>query len=451
VTTATTTPPAPTAPRPYHFPDFERRKLANGLTVWLVPLPDRELVNVHLVLDAGAAAEEEPLAGVAALTAQLLVTGTRSLDAAAFAEATERLGIEMSSESAWDYARAAFQSLPRFLDDGLALLSDMVREPRFDPGEFERLKTERLTDILQARSDPGRLADEQFLHHLYDASTPYHRLSAGTPETVGPLSLDNVRAHHSAHYLPGRAHLIVAGAFDKDAVLGAAEERLGDWEGSGPGHREIQPHAAGGRRIVLVDRPGSVQSELRVGLIGITRLDPRFYKANVMSALLGGVFWSRLNVRLREELGYTYGAHTALDLRRSPGPFSARTAVQTEVTAPALTELLGQLDLIRAQDVPTKEVREVKDYLIGVFPLRFETTGGVASAIELLINYGLPDDYWQTYRERLEGVSEADIRSAATELIVPDQLLCLVVGDASKVRSELEATGVGPMEVVSPD
>jgi zinc protease len=451
MSTVTTAPPAPTAPRPYHFPSFERRTLGNGLTIWLVPLSGRELVNVHLVLDAGAAAEQEQLAGVAALTAQLLVTGTRSLDAAAFADATERLGIEMSSESAWDSARAAFQALPRFLDDGLALMSEMVREPRFDPGEFERLKTERLTDILQARSDPGRLADERFLQHLYDAATPYHRLSAGTPESVTALTLEDVLAHHKTHFLPGRTHLIVAGAFDPEAVVRAAEERLGDWQGTGPGHREIVPRAAGGRRIVLVDRPGSVQSELRVGLIGITRLDPRFYKVNVMSALLGGVFWSRLNVRLREELGYTYGAHTYLDLRRSPGPFSARTAVQTEVTAPALTELLSQLDQIRAEDVPAKEAREVKDYLIGVFPLRFETTGGVATAIEPLVNYGLPDDYWQTYRDRLEAVTEADIRSAATELIDPEQLLCLVVGDAAKVRAELEATGVGPMEVVSPD
>ncbi|TME35493.1 MAG: insulinase family protein, partial [Chloroflexi bacterium] len=142
--TVATKPPAPTAPRPYHFPDFQRSMLDNGLTVWLVPLPDRELVNVHLVIDAGAAAEDERLAGVAALTAQMLVTGTRTLDAAAFAETTERLGIEMSSESSWDSARAAFQALPRFLEDGLGLLSDMVRDPRLDPGEFERLKAERL-------------------------------------------------------------------------------------------------------------------------------------------------------------------------------------------------------------------------------------------------------------------------------------------------------------------
>ncbi len=149
-------------------------------------MPSAAVVNVHLLVDAGAAAEDEAHAGVAALTAQLLVTGTRRLDAGAFAEATERLGIEVSSESSWDSARAAFQSLPEHADDGIALLAEMVREPRLDEGEFDRLKAERLADILQARADPGRLADEMFLHHLFDASTPYRRLSAGTPETVGP-------------------------------------------------------------------------------------------------------------------------------------------------------------------------------------------------------------------------------------------------------------------------
>ena len=443
--------PAPLAPRPYHFPPFERRSLANGLTIWLVPLPDREVANVHLLFDAGAAAEDEARAGVAALTAQLLVTGTRRLDAGAFAEATERLGIDVSSESSWDSARAAFQALPRFVDEGLALLAEMVREPRLDPAEFDRLKAERLADILQARADPGRLADERFLHHLYEPSTPYHRLSAGTPETVGPLSVDDVRAHHATHFLPGHSHLIVAGAFDPDVFTRAAEARFGDWQGSGPGHRQFTPRAAGTRRIVLVDRPGSVQSELRVGLPGISREDPRYFRAAVMTAMLGGVFGSRLNLRLREDLGYTYGAHAALDPRRAAGPFTARTAVETNVTAPALTELLGQLDLIRAEAAPEKEIREVKDYLIGVFPLRFEATSGVASAIEPLAVYGLPDDYWQTYRANLDGVSAAVAREVAEALIQPGELLCLVVGDASKVRDDLAATGIGPMEVVTPD
>jgi zinc protease len=441
--------PQPGTPRAFHFPPVERRRLANGMSVWLLPLPERELVNVHLLFDAGAAAEDETRGGVAALTAHLLVTGTRRLDAAEFAETTERLGIEVSSQSNWDSARAAFQALPAFLDAGLELLAEMVREPRLDAGEFERLKAERLADIEQARSEPGRLADEMFLRHLFAPSTPYRRLSAGSPETVQALTLDDVRGFHAAGYLPGSAHLIVAGAFDPDALMGAVEARFGDWSGTGTPHRQIAPAAAGARRVVFVDRPGSVQSELRVGNIGIDRHDPRFFPATQMTTLLGGVFGSRLNIRLREELGYTYGAHATLDPRRSAGPITARAAVQTEVTVPAVRELLGVLDGVRAAPPPEDELAAVRNFLVGVFPLRFETTGGLATAIEPIAVYGLPEDWWGTYRDHLDAVTVDEVHAAARELIRPDELLILVAGDAGKVRAELEAAGIGPLETAS--
>ncbi|HEX2141927.1 MAG TPA: pitrilysin family protein, partial [Candidatus Limnocylindria bacterium] len=284
--TLTTNPlrPTPGAPRPYRFPEFDRRRLDNGLTVWMVPLPAAHVASVHLLVDAGAAAEEEARAGVAALTAQLLVTGTRRLDASAFAEATERLGIEVSSESSWDSARAAFQSLPEHIEAGMALLAEMVREPRLDPAEFDRLRAERLADILQSRADPGRLAEEMFLRHTYDDTTPYRRLSAGVPETVSTLSLDDVRAHHETNWRPGNAHLIVVGWIDPEAVMRAAQRAFGDWEGTAAGHRTLHPAPAGDRRVVIVDRPGSVQSELRIGHIGIERTSDRYFPAMVMGA-----------------------------------------------------------------------------------------------------------------------------------------------------------------------
>jgi predicted Zn-dependent peptidase len=451
--TATANPlrPTPGAPRPYQFPAFDRRTLDNGLTVWVVPLPGATIVNVHLLVDAGAATEDEVHGGVAALTAQLLVTGTRRLDAAAFAEATERLGIEVSSESSWDSARAAFQSLPEHMESGMALLAEMVREPRLDAGEFERLKAERLADILQSRADPGRLADEMFLRHVFDASTPYRRLSGGSPETVGILTLDDVRSFHADHWAPETSHLVVAGSIDPEAAMRAAQARFGDWSGRGPGHRTITPAPGGGRRVVIVDRPGSVQSELRVGHLGIDRRHPRFFPALVLGALLGGVFGSRLNLRLREELGYTYGARAAFDPRRATGPFSATAAVQTEVTADAMREMVGQLSRVRDAAPDDRELHDVRDYLVGVFPLRFETTGGVTVAIEPLAIYDLPDDYWQTYRASLESVGANDVLSTARELIHPDQLLILAVGDASQIRDEVAAADLGPLEVVQPD
>ena len=436
------------APRPYRFPDLVRQELPNGLGVWLVPLADRELVSVHLLTDAGAAAEEETQAGVAGLTAQLLVTGTRTLDAAAFAEATERLGIEVGSESSWDSTRAAFVALGDHLDAGLDLLAEMVTAPRLDADQFDRLKAERLNDILQARAEPGRLADERFLGEVFADGVPYGRLSAGRPETIEALTVESVRDFHASRYAPGVADLVVAGGFEPDEALAAIERHLGAWTGSGPGHRTIEPRQRGERRVVVVDRPGSVQSELRVGHLGIDRHDERYFAAMVMAALLGGVFGSRLNKRLREELGYTYGARCAFDPRRAVGPFTATAAVQTEVTADAVRELLGQLEGIRDAPPAEDELREVRDFLVGVFPLRFESTAGIAAAIEPLAVYGLPDDWWHAYRSRLEAVTTGNVQAVARELIRPDDALILVVGDASKVAEELRAADLGPVEVV---
>ena len=437
-------------PRPYRFPDFTRDRLPNGLGVWLVPLPERELVSIHLMTDAGAATEEEAQAGIAALTAQLLVTGTERLDAASFAETTERLGIEVSSESSWDSARAGFTALGSKLDDGLALLAEMIRSPRLDEREFDRLKGERLNDILQARADPGRLADESFLREVYAADVPYGRLSAGTPESIGALDVAAAREFHASRYAPNVADIVIAGAIEPDTARAAVERYLGDWPGNGTGHRTFEPRQRGGRRVVLVDRPGSVQSELRIGHVGIDRHHPRYFPALVMAALLGGVFGSRLNRRLREELGYTYGARCSFDPRRATGPFSATAAVQTEVTVDAIRELLGQLELMRADTPGERELAEVRDFLVGVFPLRFETTAGIAAALEPLAVYDLPDDYWHAYRSRLESVTADDVLTAARELVRPDEALILLTGDAGKIREELESAELGPLEVVSP-
>jgi predicted Zn-dependent peptidase len=443
--------PASGIPRPYHFPHFSHDRLPNGLTVWTVPLPDRDLVSVHLLVDAGAAAESEAEAGIAALTAETLVTGTRRLDGHAFAEATERLGIELHADSSWDVARAGFLALGDRFAAGLELLAEMVREPRFDEGEFDRLREERLADILQARSEPGRLADEHFLRQCYPDGSPYGRLNAGTPESVEPLAVSQARDHHDRHWRPDRAHLIVAGPVTAAEARVEAEAALGDWEGTSPGHRTISATDRGGRRIVVVDRPGSVQSEIRVGHVGIARDHADYFPAIVMASLLGGTFSSRLNQRLREELGYTYGARAAFDPRRAAGPFTARAAVHTEVTADAVRETIALLEGMRASEPAVDELREVTDYLVGVFPLRFETTGGAAAGIEPVAVYGLDHDWWATYRDRIEAVGPREVHAAATDLLRPAEALVVLTGDADAVGPGLEAAALGPVEVVQPD
>lgn len=442
-------PPA-TEPRPYHFPDFSHEPLPNGMTVWVVPLPDRELVSVHLIVDGGAAAESEAEAGIASLTAETLVTGTRRLDGHAFAETTERLGIEMSADSSWDLARAGFLAVAGSFQAGLELLAEMIHEPRFDEGEFDRLRQERLADILQARSEPGRLADEYFLRQIYPDDVPYGRLGAGTPETVEPLTVGQAQAHHQRHWRPDRAHLVVAGPVSAAEARRAAESAFGHWEGESPGHRPIHAADRGGRRVVIVDRPGSVQSELRIGHVGIARGDADYFSATVMASLLGGTFSSRLNQRLREDLGYTYGARAAFDPRRSAGPFSARAAVHTEVTADAVREVVAILDALQAAPPSADELREVTDFLVGIFPLRFETTAGAAAGIEPVAVYDLDRDWWATYRDRIEAVGPAEVHAAARAHLRPAESLILLAGDAAAVRPSLEAANIGPVEVIRP-
>jgi zinc protease len=201
---------------------------------------------------------------------------------------------------------------------------------------------------------------------------------------------------------------------------------------------------------VIVDRPGSVQSELRIGHVGIARDSADYFPAIVMASLLGGTFSSRLNQRLREELGYTYGARAAFDPRRAAGPFAARAAVHTEVTAEAVRETLGLLEGMQAAEPSADELNEVTDYLVGVFPLRFETTAGAAAGIEPVAVYGLDHDWWATYRDRIEAVSPADVHAAATTLLRPAVALVVLTGDAAAVRPGLEAAELGPVEVIRP-
>jgi predicted Zn-dependent peptidase len=443
--------PAPGQPREYHFPPFSHRTLDNGLTVWVVPLPGRAMVSVSLIVDGGAATETEEQGGIAALTAQSLVTGTQRLDANDFAIASEQLGIEIGADSAWDSARAAFSALAPRLEDGLGLLGEMVRQPRFDEEEFTRLREERLADIMQARAEPGRLADEQYLAQLFGPDSPYGRLSAGTPETVEPLTVSDARAHHTRTWGPAGGHLVFAGPIDPERAFQLAASEFGSWSGGGAGHRSIAVEREPRRRVVLYDRPGSVQSEIRVGEIGIARTDPNYFPAVVMAGVLGGTFSSRLNQKLREELGYTYGARAGFDPRRSRGPMASRAAVQTEVTAPSVVELLAVLESMRSAPPADAELADVRDYMVGVFPLRFETTHGVAGAIEPIAVYDLATDWWATYRDHIENVSPEQVHDSARELIHPDTALILLVGDAATVEPALVEAGLGPVETISAD
>jgi predicted Zn-dependent peptidase len=382
--------------------------------------------------------------------ARALSEGTEAYDAIALVEASERLGASLSADAGWDALSVSVEVPAERLAPALDLAFEMAARPTFPAAEVERLRDERLNDLLQAKADPRRRAEEAFVDTIYDAASPYRRPSGGTRETVERLDAAACRALHAGLLDPGRMTLVVGGDLNGLDVLSIAEDRFGGWA-SRPQPDAGRPVTAASRVIErsvrVVHRPGSVQTEIRIGHPGAPRRIPDFHALGVMSAILGGLFNSHLNRKLREEKGYTYGASAGFDLRRGAGPFAARAAVNTEVTVPAVVDILAELDRIRDQQVADDELRAARDFLVGVFPLRFETPGAVVSAISGIIVHALPDDELARYRPAVEAVTAEDVQAAARTHIHPDRAAIVLVGDADAFLPALEAAGIGPIRV----
>ena len=439
-------------PRPYHFPRFERRELPNGLGLIAVHLPGRALVTASLVLPSGAADEPEAQAGVTSLMARALTEGTARHDAIALTEAAERLGASLHAEAGWDGLSISVEVPAERLSPALALVAEVAAEPTFPAPEVERMREERLNDLLQARADPRRRADDGFVETIYAPGSHYGRPSVGTEATVSGLDADAVREMHRRRLGPRGMTLIVGGDLEAvgEDVRAIAESRFGAWPDNPAAESPLTPRVAAAReeRIVrVIHRPGAVQTEIRVGHVGLPRLITDFHAVSVMSAILGGLFNSRLNRKLREEKGYTYGAGAGFDMRRAAGPFAVRLAVNTEVTVPALQDVLAELEGIR-EGVPTRdELHAARDYLVGVFPLRFETPSAVVGAIAGLLIHGLPLDELDHYRPAIEAISDAEVHAAAQAHVRPAEAAVVLVGDADAILPSLEGAAVGPITV----
>ncbi len=446
--------PTPGQPRPYLFPPFERVTLANGLSILTVHLPGRPLISAQLLLRNGAADEPRAEGGATVLSARALTEGTERYDAIALVEATERLGASLHADASWDAYTVGVEVPASRLAPALELLAEVVDHPTFPEAEVERIRDERLNDILQARADARRRVDEAFNATIYQPDSPYHRPAGGTRATVEPLDRAGLERAWTRGLDPAQMTLVVAGDLDGIEPVRIAERLMADWTRADgavvPGPISARP-TPGGRRLRLVDKPGAPQTEIRVGHVGASRQIPDFHAVSVLGAILGGLFNSRLNMKLREEKGYTYGAHAGFDLRRAAGPFSARAAVNTEVTAAALSDLIAELERIRSHRVTAAELRAARDYLIGVFPLRFETPGPIVQALSGMIVHDLPDDELATYRERIDGVTVDDVLAAAQAHIDVDGAAAVLVGDAAVVASSLEVVGFGPVEVIRDD
>ena len=466
--------PAPSAPRPYRFPAFTRRRLENGIEVVVAPVHKLPLVSVIVLVDAGAAADPDGKEGLAQLTAQALTEGTATMDGAALTDRVERLGTSLDAYADWDTALLRVTVGKERLRDALALLGEVLLSPAFPERELERLKAERQAEILAQRAEPRGLANEMFDRFAYAGSARYSRPEGGSEASVAAIGRADVERFYRARYRPGSTTLVLAGDLSADDGEGLARQLFGVWAGARAGGRGAPPgeevtdiYGAGrhpsdafgvssspidaparqSRVVHVVAKPDAPQSELRVGHVGLRRLHPDFFPVTVMNAVLGGLFSSRINLNLREAHGYTYGASSGYDWRRAAGPFVVSTAVRSDVTDAAAREILHEIDRVRAEPIAEDELSLATSYLDGVFPIRYESTAAIASALANLVLYELPDDYYDAYRGKIRGVTRDDVLAAARTHLHPDRLQVVAVGDADAIRAPLEGLGIGPVKV----
>jgi zinc protease len=429
---------------PFSFPEIRRRVLGNGLRVWTVEHSGVPVVNMLLLLPAGAADDPAPLPGLAAITGDMLDEGSGDMSALELHEALGKIGAALDTEVGSDATVLGTTTLARFAPRGLDLLAQIVTRPRFEPREFDRVRTLRLNRLTQLRDVPSAVAERAFIQRLY-RNHPYGHLAIGTEESLAAVTVDDAAAFHGRHYDPRFGTLIISGAGTHDELAAMGETAFGRWKADPErtlAGRSAERPAVPPDRLVLVHRQGAAQSELRIGHVSVTRSTPDYHKLLTLNMILGGQFVSRINMKLREEKGYTYGARTSFDLRRGPGLFVLQASVQSEATVDAVGEAMEQLRAIRGERPVTEdELLLGRAALTRGYPRNFETGEQIARGAAQLSLYGLPDDYFSSFVPSVLALSAEDLTQAAADYIHPDRLLTVIVGDRDKIGPSLETLG----------
>lgn len=445
---ARTNPPPPDSIRPYDFPAVETGRVGNGMGVRIVRTPAFPVVTAMIVIRSGETAVPEGRGGLAVLTANALEGGTKRLSSRELARELEDVGAGFGVSAGWDSTTAAVSCMAERLEKALPLLAEMVRSPAFRVPDFERYKAQRLATAAHRRMDPASLASDSFARFVFGERNSYGRPPAGTEATLSGLGADDAHAFAAARYGPEEAVLVVAGDVEPAEVLSMAEQEFGGWNRPvDPGPQPVSSIRRRGRAVQVVHRPGSVQSEIRIGHVGVARSVEDYFPLMVLNLVLGGSFSSRLNLNLRERNGYTYGVRSRFTPRRGAGPFVVSTSVENAVTGAAVREIVQEIERLVDSGPTPEEVEAATSYMAGVFPLRMETTGQIASGIAQTVVFDLPTDYYKSYRDQVRGVTRDQAAESARRHIRPEELYTVIVGDADEVAGELESLGAGPVAV----
>jgi zinc protease len=437
------TPPPLPPPPALKMPPIVTRELPNGLKILVVEHHELPVADFILLVRTGTEADSPDKSGLATLTASMLDEGTTTRNALQIADQEAFLGVDVGTSSGWDASSISLHTPTAQLDSALALFADVALRPSFPTTDLERLRKDRLTELLQVRDRAPVIADRAFASIVYGARHPYGRPTSGTEGTVTSITQGDGCRHYETYFRPNNATLIVVGAVKPDDIERRVRALFGSWE-----RREVPPVAyseaprTGATTIYLIDKPGAPQSSFRIGTVGVSRATTDYFALTLMNTVLGGSFTSRLNQNLRETKGYTYGAFSGFSMRRAAGPFTARAEVVAAKSDSALLEFMRELRAIR-DTVPVDELTKAKRYLQLQMPSRFESTGDIASQLVPVVLYDLPLDFYNTYVQQIENVTQADVQRVATRYLDPANLAVVIVGDRQSIEAPLRGTQLG--------
>jgi zinc protease len=435
-TKAPETPPIPS----YKLPPIERTKLANGLEVVLIEDGRFPLVTARLNFSAGSKFDPPGIPGLSEAVATLLTEGTKTRTSRQISEEADAIGGSLSGLTGPDSLTVAGSALSDNLAKLIALMADVSLHASFPEDEVRLQQQNRAQRLRAQSSQPSFLAQKEFSEAVYGTS-PYAHIGP-TPDSIGKMDAKTLAAFRDAYLVPNNAALIVIGKLPAhDAVMKAIESGFGTWARKDlPAAPKVDPPTPK-RQIILVDRPGSVQADIRAGKLAPTRLTSEFFPLTVGSAILGAGGSSRMFVDIRERDGFAYDAHSEYATNRDAGTFAAVTQVRNEVIEPALKDVISEMDRMAAEPVTRDELSNIKNFMSGLYLLRLETQDGLANQLNGMKTLGLPENYLETYVTRVRSVEAGEIEAVAKKYIAPEQAAIVVVGDAKKIADTLKKFG----------
>jgi zinc protease len=439
--------PKPAAAAVLLLPVPERFKLSNGLTVLYSERPGLPLVAANLVLHAGSGVNPVDRPGLASMTARMLQQGTTTRSALQIADRAADLGATLNSGAGTDTTGVSTRSLSRNFPDALELLADVALHPSFPQAEIERVRSERLTGIVQEKDEPFALAMRVLTSALYGPRHTYGYPDSGTTESIKAISREDVEHFWQQNYLPDDAALLVTGNIKLASLKPLLEKRFGAWKAGRPAPPALGSPETTDAKLILVDRPGAPQTTLVCFSMGLARSTPDYAPVEVMNTDLGGLFSSRINMNLREAHGYTYGAGSFFNYHRSAGPFVVFSDVRTDATAPATSEVFNELRRMRETQMTPAELLLSKDSIARSLPGRFERGTAAAATFAELFTYDLPLDYYSSLPDRINAVTIEQAQAMAKKYIQPEKMIVLAVGDRAKIEEDMKKLNLGKVEI----